>query len=211
MKQKLKLIFLLSLGLSACQPEKPTQAFKEKKASHQKAKQPSLIISIQPFSDISPMLTDYVFKELKKVYPFCEVKQPIQLPKSAYYKPRNRYRADTLIGFLDRLNKNGHVTIGLTCKDISTSVHGYSDWGVMGLGFMPGDACVVSTHRLKKGNMNIQYAKVAKHELGHTQGLPHCPVKTCLMADAEGKNPTDKETGFCPKCKARLQKKGWKL
>lgn len=197
--------------MSACNQKKPSKVFTEKKASHPKAKQSSLIISIQPFSDISPVLTDYVFKELKKVYPFSEVKQPIQLPKSAYYPSRNRYRADSLIGYLDRLNKSGHVTIALTNRDISTSVHGYADWGVMGLALRPGNACIVSTFRLSKSNLNNQLFKVAIHELGHTQGLPHCSDKTCFMADAEGGNPTDQETGFCPKCKARMQKKGWQL
>jgi archaemetzincin len=31
------------------------------------------------------------------------------------------------------------------------------------------------------------------------------------MTDAKGKNNTDKEEGFCEKCKSFLVKKGWKL
>jgi archaemetzincin len=79
----------------------------------------------------------------------------------------------------------------------------------MGLGFEPGNACVISTFRLSKTNFAAQFYKVALHELGHTQGLPHCPNKTCLMRDAEGSNHLDEETGFCPSCKAYLKSKGW--
>jgi len=82
---------------------------------------------------------------------------------------------------------------------------------VMGLGFMPGNACVVSSFRLSKKKRAEQFYKVVLHELGHTQGLPHCAVKTCFMRDAEGKNPTDEETGFCNSCRKHLEDENWKL
>ena len=56
-----------------------------------------------------------------------------------------------------------------------------------------------------------QFFKVAIHELGHTQGLPHCPEKSCYMRDAEGGNPTDEEVEFCPKCKKHLRTKNWEI
>jgi len=78
----------------------------------------------------------------------------------------------------------------------------------MGLSFQPGNACIASTFRLDKQNLLDQLFKVAIHELGHTQGLDHCNVKTCYMRDAEGKNTTDQEIGFCDKCKSVLIAKG---
>ena len=168
-------------------------------------------ISIQPFSDLSPQLSNYVFKELKKIYPLVELNSPIPLPKSAYYTPRSRYRADLLIAYLDKIHKKGHVIIGLTGKDISTTKGEVYDWGVMGLGYKPGNACVVSTYRLDKKNLKDQLFKVSVHELGHTQSLSHCPNPTCFMRAAEGGNPTVQETGFCPKCMAVLVKKGWQF
>lgn len=81
----------------------------------------------------------------------------------------------------------------------------------MGLGYQPRQACVVSTYRLSKNNLKEQYFKVAIHELGHTQGLNHCANISCLMTDAKGKNTTDKENGFCERCKAFLKKKGFRL
>lgn len=168
-------------------------------------------IDIQPFQDLPDSNIQYVVTELKKIIPSVTLKAKIPLPKSAYYKARNRYRADSLIDYLSRNTQEGHITIGLTYKDISTTKDEYADWGVMGLGFCPGNACVVSTFRLSKTEKQMQLFKVAIHELGHTQGLQHCEVKSCFMRDAEGRNPTNEETEFCPKCKKYLQDKDWVL
>jgi archaemetzincin len=56
-----------------------------------------------------------------------------------------------------------------------------------------------------------QLFKVVLHEIGHTMGLPHCPVQTCLMRDAEGGNPLDDEKDYCTACKKNLQKKGLRI
>ena len=81
----------------------------------------------------------------------------------------------------------------------------------MGLGLCPGNACIASSFRLSKTENMRQLFVISIHELGHTQGLSHCLLKTCFMRDAEGKNPTNEETEFCPKCKNYLVKRGWDL
>lgn len=166
-------------------------------------------IIIQPFGNFSKTEASAVFQSIKKLYPHVILKEPIALPSPAFYKPRNRYKADSLLNFLSSKIPENDVVIGLTEKDISTTKGKYKDWGVMGLGFCPGNACVVSTFRLKKDNLSSQFYKVAIHELGHTQGLQHCTAKTCLMRDGEGKNNLDNEFDFCEKCKFFLKTKGW--
>jgi len=177
--------------------------------SFKKEKQQPITIDVQPFADIATEETRYVFNELKKVYPNVTLKNPISLPQSAFFPSRNRYRADSLILLINTYTPNEHVTIGLTSKDISTTKDTVADWGVMGLGFCPGKACIASTFRLSKTEKLMQLFKVAIHELGHTQGLPHCVVKSCFMRDAEGHNPTNEEKDFCSDCKKYLIKKGW--
>lgn len=170
-----------------------------------------VIIDIQPFAGFPNAMTQKVAIQIKNIYPHISIKPEIPLPSSSFYSPRNRYRADSIIRFLKRRTPTGHVTIGLTNKDISTTDGKIEDWGVMGLGFRPGNSCVVSSFRLTKGKVSSQFYKVCIHELGHTSGLDHCPEKTCFMRDAEGGNPTDEETEFCDKCRKFLVKKGWTL
>jgi archaemetzincin len=169
------------------------------------------VIDIQPFNGITAAQADYVFMELKKNYPFINIKKPIDLPVTAYYPARKRYRADSLINYLSRSTTTGHKTVGLTNKDISATKNDVVDWGVMGLGFRPGKSCIASTFRLSKAQTNIQLFKVAIHELGHTFGLPHCPIKYCFMRNAEGGNPTNEEKEFCTTCKVFLKHRGWTL
>ncbi|MDZ4664541.1 MAG: Zn-dependent protease [Bacteroidota bacterium] len=170
-----------------------------------------IIIDLQPFDDLPKEYLNYVHSELKKMYSDIEIKKSIPLPKLAWYSPRKRYRADSLIRYLSRRTPEGHLTIGLTTKDISTTSGNIKDWGIMGLGYCPGKSCIASSFRLTKDKKLLQLFKVSIHELGHTQGIPHCPKNTCYMQDAEGKNKTDEEVGFCAKCKNILQKAGWAL
>lgn len=171
----------------------------------------SSIVVLQPFSDVSSKKINYVFAQLKKINPNIELKKSIDLPDEAYYKPRSRFRADYLIHYLAQRTPDGYTTIGITTKDISTTKNSHYEWGVMGLSYCPGKACVVSDYRLSVNDQCNQFFKVVVHELGHTQGLRHCPVKTCFMQDAKGKNSTGHETGFCPSCKSYLIVHGWKL
>jgi archaemetzincin len=168
-------------------------------------------IDIQPFNDLPAQEANYITDELKKVYPHVTLLVPIDMPATAFYASRNRYRADSLIRYLAKQTPAGHVTIGLTTRDISTTKDKVADWGVMGLGFRPGAACIASSYRLAKNEKSMQLFKVAIHELGHTQGLPHCSVKYCFMRDAEGQNPTNEETAFCNNCKSVLVNKGWRF
>lgn len=101
-----------------------------------------------------------------------------------------------------------HV-IGITDRDISTTNGKIHDWGVFGLGSMPGKACVVSTFRLSRqlGKVSAEERlnRVVIHEIGHTFGLAHCPDKDCLMADAEGSvKSVDRASRFCRDCQRRL-------
>jgi archaemetzincin len=167
------------------------------------------LIQVQPFAGIPAQTVKQVFQDIRKCYSNTILLSAVPLPARAWYKPRGRYRADSLISWLSHRTPNGATTIGITSYDISTTKDKVPDWGVMGLGYQPGNSCVASTFRLKKAKLRDQLFKIAIHELGHTQGLPHCSNKTCYMADAEGGNPTDQETGFCSHCRRLLEQNGW--
>jgi archaemetzincin len=168
-------------------------------------------VVLQPFSDFTKNEALKLSNQLKKLGLETEVADPIKHPSFAWRSGRARYRADSLIRFLSGRTPEGDVTIGLTHYDVSTTKDGKEDWGVMGLGFRPGKACVISSYRIKGKNREEKFAKVVVHEFGHTRGLDHCPVKTCLMRDAEGKDHLDEETGFCKSCTVKLEKAGYKI
>jgi archaemetzincin len=139
----------------------------------------------------------------------------VDLPKQAFYPPRRRYRAERLLDFLAaRLPADGWRILGLTSVDISTTKGQFTDWGIFGLGELPGTASVISSFRLGKGarderQVGERVAKVAVHEIGHTLGLDHCPMRSCLMEDAQAKVKTvDRENDLCPVCRRRLRAAG---
>lgn len=170
-----------------------------------------ITILIQPFEDVKPKQLEEISENIRKIYPKIKILEPIDFPKNAFYQPRNRYRADSIIKYLRTKTPENSVTLALTNKDISVTKGKVADFGVMGLGYRPGKACVASSFRLNTKNKNEQFYKIAIHELGHTQGLKHCPDKTCFMRDAEGKNPTNEEKDFCQNCKKVLRSKHWKI
>jgi archaemetzincin len=139
----------------------------------------------------------------------------IALPKSAFYAPRSRYRAEKLLDFLrPRLPAGALRIAGITAADISTTKPPYDDWGILGLATIDGSTCVLSTFRCHRRAKNaeqarVRFAKTAVHELGHTFGLEHCPNRGCLMEDGGGSVlTTDRERDLCLDCRTRLGGRG---
>ncbi|MEZ4426466.1 MAG: hypothetical protein R3A51_02105 [Nannocystaceae bacterium] len=140
------------------------------------------------------------------------------LPKDAYYAPRRRYRADTLLEYLlTQIEGTPRTTraLGLTTRDISVTNGPHKDWGVFGYGFVPGKAAVISSFRLRrrtrdKALVERRVVTTAIHEIGHTFGLDHCNEhgERCPMLDAEGSIVnTDSSTGHLgPGCRASLER-----
>ena len=75
-----------------------------------------VVVAIQPFGDIPPSYVTYFYKLASQIIPGINIKATIPLPKSAFYAPRNRYRADSLIDFLERNTPDKHVPLDLPPK-----------------------------------------------------------------------------------------------
>jgi len=208
----LKTLLYLAIAIlfTACNQNHINDSSKKSDQNSSASKKKLVVIAIQPFEDIPKENVDYVARYLKKMYANVIINKPIEFPKNSLNQAKTRHRADSLIRFLSAQTKPGYLTIGLTKGDISTTKN-TPDWGIMGLGFCPGNSCIASSFRLKGKNKMEKLFKVAIHELGHTQGLKHCPVNDCLMRDAEGKDHLDEEREFCKKCKEVLINAGWAL
>ncbi len=132
-----------------------------------------------------------------------------RLPASAFYKARNRYRADSILNYLSK-RYPGKRVVALTSVDISATTVKNQDWGVFGLASYKKDVCVTSTYRFKKNNLYDRTLKVMLHELGHTYDLPHCQsTDPCIMKAANHMISTidQQPTLFCQKCSSKLPSK----
>ena len=167
-----------------------------------------LTVKLLPLGGIDDRWVADMYKQLKTYHARVELLPAEKLPVAAWYAPRSRYRADSIIRWLQSRAADNEVYLAITAADISTNKGTIKDFGIMGLGYCPGKACVASVYRLKNKN---NFYKVALHELAHTTGLRHCPEKTCYLRDAEGRDPTAEENSFCEKCTAYLQQHGWKF
>lgn len=175
-------------------------------------------IAILPFTGVDKRLVQEIKSGVeKRLQVEITLLNELSLPASAFYKPRARYIADSLLQFLQQQNDlyplKFEKIIGITSKDISTPKASYVNWGIMGLANLSGEACVVSAFRAKISvNSREHFIKrmivLALHELGHTWSLPHCPNTPCIMKDAEGKMNLDNAETYCNDCSRHLRVHG---
>lgn len=186
--------------------------------------QSTVKLALQPYEDFSnkdlvmatKVLDSFFEMEItvlpsRKIDPraFVQIKMP-------------RYRADSIIKFQKEFLKETSFDyiLGLTHKDISTTkkekVHlnsTYYDWGILGLAYLDGFSCVISTDRMSKDiapkKFGLRFRKVVIHEFGHNLNLPHCPNKKCVMTSAvESMANIDRaDLSFCKKCTNKMTMK----
>jgi|LNFM01.1.fsa_nt_gb archaemetzincin len=170
-------------------------------------------VAVQPLGPFDTALYDQIATSLAgELSVNVQRESSIDLPRSAYYARNRRYRAERLLDFLRRrVASPVNRILGVTEVDISTSAHGVYDWGVLGLGDLPGPACVISMFRCRRNARNaaqvhFRMVTTCVHEVGHTLGLDHCRDVRCLMTDARGTVRTiDQSSGrLCNRCRTRL-------
>jgi archaemetzincin len=165
-------------------------------------------VALQPLGEMNERVVQDLARNLSTFLGLNVTVLPKEpLPESAYYAQRQRYRAADLVAFLDRTTapEIPHV-IGVTSRDISAPKGAVADWGVFGAAKLGGRSGVVSTYRLRAGDVSrsvlaTRLGHVAAHELAHSGGLAHCATPRCLMNDAGGSiHSVDATTGFCERC-----------
>lgn len=168
----------------------------------------ALEICFAPLGKQEPALLEVAERGAQYLYGATTRLLPRQrLPKSAFYKPRGRYRAEMILDHLDEhaeslpANHRCDVIVGILTVDISTTKGRHKDWGILGLGALGERAAVVSSYRMKKGATRTQLKRrmvsTVNHEIGHVLSAPHGGAPGCLMNDAQGTVRTiDNEHGL---------------
>jgi archaemetzincin len=182
-QRMLKRLFVISLIISGC------------------SSNDRIAIGIQPWGGVEKNLIDSVSRALSTAYGAEVVVLPVEaIPVHAFVNIKSpRYRADKLIDYLRHVKPDSldHI-LAITNADISTTKKDwlgntlepkskYEDWGVFGLGYMPGASCIVSTfrtHGTTAKNFTLRMKKISLHEIGHNMGLDHCISDRCVMRDA---------------------------
>lgn len=183
----------------------------------------NITIGIQPFKGISDSYTDTIKLALSHTYnQRIAVLPEMEVPYSTFINTKApRYRADLLLKYLKKIkNDSIHIVLGILEHDISITkkdddgktkkpVSKYEDWGVMGLAYLPGESCVVSTYRLKSKDQKLFFRRLKKvciHEVGHNLGLDHCKTPHCVMQDAAEtiKTIDNVSMELCSKCRSKI-------
>lgn len=168
------------------------------------------VIAIVPLGKVGQDILDRVAWDIQlRLRVKVRFEPQRELPKEAFYAPRKRWRAEKLLEFIDAAPPQGAwKVVAVTEAEISTTKGDIQDWGIAGLGNLPGLSCVVSSHIYRKHSKTREVllrrvGDLAVHELGHTLGFDHCETEGCVMADAKGKaiKSADKSSGqYCERC-----------
>ena len=150
---------------------------------------------------VSKYEMDSAISYLQSTFPTTTIIMGNNTKLPAYCFNGKRYRADSILNFLNSLDIEADKIIGLTSKDVS--IHQsvlqknnrkvtYPDFGILGLARRPGKVCVISNYRLRN-NVNM-FAKTVVHEFMHTLGVRHCEHSYCIMQDGKGSGKNMKES-----------------
>ena len=139
------------------------------------------------------------------------VRSPRFDPELAFDSARGQYSSTV---FLTHLLKEApavnQVILGIAGVDLFIPILTY----VFGEAQLGGRVAVVSSYRLTNtlyglpaddDRLTQRLLTEATHELGHTRGLVHCPLSTCVMHSSTYVEDIDlKSTEFCARCRSRL-------
>jgi archaemetzincin len=157
-------------------------------------------------SVVSAVLPLFRFEEQK-----TQINQPIvQVPKNVFDGARQQYRSDRLLSWLEQTLRPSYDTKLLALCNFDAYFGSYNF--CFGEAVIGGSIAAVYFHRLLphstvdpdnklRALFRNRVIKEAVHELGHTFGLQHCSLNSCVMYKSKSISDTDnKNEKFCRIC-----------
>jgi archaemetzincin len=131
------------------------------------------------------------------------------LDLSEFYDPtRRQYNGFKLLKEVDKIySSDSCKTLGLFSVDLFIPILTY----IFGQAFLNGNTGIASLYRLSNERYGMstndkyildRFIKEVIHELGHTFGLIHCHIPTCVMRSSTYVEDIDqKNSNICHKCR----------
>lgn len=149
---------------------------------------------------------------VRNEYPYLVRSREAHIDLSEFYDPgRRQYNGNRLIKEMDSLLLPESVkTIGLFNVDLFIPILTY----IFGQAVLGGKTGIASLYRLNNERYGMpedknilleRFKKEVIHELGHTFGLIHCHIPSCVMMSSTYVEDIDlKKLHLCNNCRARL-------
>lgn len=161
--------------------------------------------------------TDYlrnVAEAVKKEFLLDVSLKEGHLDLSEFYDPtRRQYNGVKLVHEVENsFSSDSSKTIGLFSVDLFIPILTY----IFGQAFLNGSTGIASIYRLSNERYGMKtdermvqerFIKEVIHELGHTFGLIHCHIPTCVMRSSTYVEDIDqKDVHLCPGCRDEYNK-----
>jgi archaemetzincin len=168
------------------------------------------MITLVPFERVPQEVLTELQERLHEVFVVeVNVSSSISIPHWAYEPLRGQYDAGSLLQTLQEGKVHERV-LGIVDHDLFVSRLNY----VFGIADTKGHRALVALPRLRQDFYGrapdsdlflLRAVKEAVHELGHTEGLEHCPNPRCVMYFSNTLGDTDhKGYHFCTRCCAKI-------
>lgn len=160
--------------------------------------------ALLPIGDVDDDILAHLALELS-IFGDVEILPSVDVPESAYRPHRGQCLASALKELTAPYPHD--KVLGVVDVDIYEGSRRF----VFGLADVKGRSAIISLSRLKGDaeTFRQRVAKEAFHELGHTFGLRHCQVRSCVMTFSKSLADTDaKQKDYCQFCALRLRTAG---
>jgi archaemetzincin len=153
-----------------------------------------------------------IAEAVRHEFPFSVNIKEGHLDLSEFYDPtRRQYNGVKLLKEVDNMfASNSAKTIGLFNVDLFIPILTY----IFGQAFLNGRSGIATLYRLSNERYGMstddkfildRFKKEVIHELGHTFGLIHCHIPTCVMrASTYVEDIDQKNVNFCSGCRNNM-------